>query len=43
MFEDMAIEHGSWVGNGFGAFSAAELREMQSAMTELRRQVELME
>lgn len=43
MFEDMAIEHGNWVGNGFGAFSAAELREMQSAMTELRRQVELME
>ena len=43
IFEDMAVEHGHWVGNGFEEFSAVELRTMQSSMAELRKHVELME
>lgn len=43
LFEDMAVEHGLWVGDGFGAFSAAELKTMQSSMIELRKHLELME
>lgn len=43
IFEDMAIEHGHWVGKGFGGISATELRSMQSSMLELRKHLELME
>ena len=43
LFEDMAIEHGHWVGQGFGEISAADLRSMQSSMMELRKHLELME
>jgi DNA-binding MarR family transcriptional regulator len=43
IFEDMAIEHGHWVGKGLGGISATELRSMQSSMVELRKHLELME
>lgn len=43
IFEDMAIEHGHWVGNGLSEISAAELRSIQSSMVELRKHLELME
>jgi len=43
IFEDMAIEHGHWVGKGLSEISAAELRSMQSSMAELRKHLERME
>jgi DNA-binding MarR family transcriptional regulator len=43
IFEDMAIEHGHWVGEGLSEFTAAEMRSMQSSMVELRKHLELME
>lgn len=40
IFEEMAIEHGHWVSDGFDGLSAEELKMMQSSMIRLREQLE---
>jgi DNA-binding MarR family transcriptional regulator len=41
VFEEMAIEHGHWIRDGFAGLSAAKLKNMQSSMIELRKHLEL--
>ena len=40
IFEEMAIEHGHWVTEGFEGLSAKELKALQSSMIELRKHLE---
>lgn len=40
IFEEMAIEHGHWVTEGFNGLSARELKALQSSMIELRKHLE---
>ena len=40
LFEDMAIEHGHWVSDGFDGLSSGELKNMQEAMIVLRKHLE---
>ena len=40
IFEEMAIEHGHWVTEGFDGLSAGELKTLQSSMIELRKHLE---
>lgn len=43
LFEEMAIEHGHWVGDGLDKIPAGELRSMQASIVELRKHLECME
>jgi DNA-binding MarR family transcriptional regulator len=40
VFEEMAIEHGHWIRDGFAGLSVAEIESMQSSMIELRNHLE---
>ncbi len=40
VFEEMAIEHGHWIRDGFAGLSATEIDNMQSSMIELRNHLE---
>jgi DNA-binding MarR family transcriptional regulator len=40
IFEEMAIEHGHWVCDGFEGLSADELETMQTSMIQLREHLE---
>ncbi len=40
LFEEMAVEHGHWVSDGFDGLSSSELRSMQKTMIVLRRHLE---
>jgi DNA-binding MarR family transcriptional regulator len=40
MFEEMAIEHGHWVTEGFDGLSVKELKSLQSSMIRLREHLE---
>ena len=40
IFEEMAIEHGHWVSDGFDGLSAEELGRMQLSMIRLREHLE---
>ncbi len=40
VFEDMAIEHGHWIGEHFAGIPAIKLKSMQLSMIELRKHLE---
>ncbi len=43
LFEEMAVEHGHWVGNGFADISVADLKSMQSSIVDLRKHLDRLE